>query len=92
MIPQLFLDLTRASPLLKLLSWEEAPPYAKTIIHRPSTSKKAPAFQGDSSNVDVALTCFAIVHTQARRSTFKYLLCLRNLVAGTGFEPVTFRL
>ena len=47
---------------------------------------------GDSSNVDLALTRFARGHTQVKRSGFKYLFCLGYLVAGTGFEPVTFRL
>ena len=49
-------------------------------------------FKRDSSNVDLALTRFAIAYTQAKRSTFKPLILLGNLVAGTGFEPVTFRL
>jgi hypothetical protein len=54
--------------------------------------KNPPGFHGDSSNVDVALTRFAITHTQAKRSTFNSLVLLNILVAGTGFEPVTFRL
>jgi hypothetical protein len=38
------------------------------------------------------LTRFAMVHTQAKHSTFKPLICLIFLVAGVGFESTTFRL
>ncbi len=50
------------------------------------------AFQGDSSNVEVALMCFAQTKTRLFRSDSKSLLYNGILVAGTGFEPVTFRL
>ena len=49
-------------------------------------------FTRDSSNVDMALT----QHAQAKPRLFKsgsiYLISLLDFVAGTGFEPVTFRL
>ena len=57
------------------------------------TGVMMPAFQGgDSSNVEVALMCFAQVETRLFRSSSMYLICNKILVAGTGFEPVTFRL
>ena len=55
-------------------------------------SKKVPWEQGDSSNVDSALTRFCAGHTQVFLSDSNHLLWLAFLVAGTGFEPVTFRL
>ena len=48
--------------------------------------------QHDSSNVDVALMCFGQAKTRLFRSGSIYLISLYFLVAGTGFEPVTFRL
>ena len=56
------------------------------------TSVMMPAIQGDSSNVDVALRCFGQAKTRLFRSGSIYLILLLDLVAGTGFEPVTFRL
>ena len=56
------------------------------------TGVMMPAFEGDSSNVDVALMCFAQAETRLFRSGSIYLISLVILVAGTGFEPVTFRL
>ena len=52
----------------------------------------ADIFRGDSSNVDMALTQNAQAKTRLFRSGSIYLICLLDLVAGTGFEPVTFRL
>ena len=52
----------------------------------------AEAKGGDYGNVDQVLTRIGTGYTQAKRSEFKPLICLINLVAGTGFEPVTFRL
>ena len=49
-------------------------------------------FQGDSSNVDKALTRIAQAETRLFKSGSIYLISLVILVAGTGFEPVTFRL
>ena len=49
-------------------------------------------FQRDSSNVDMALTQNAQAKIRLFRSGSIYLILLLNLVAGTGFEPVTFRL
>ena len=55
-------------------------------------TQKGPAFHRDSSNVDVALMCFGQAKTRLFRSGSKYLISCNILVAGTGFEPVTFRL
>jgi hypothetical protein len=49
-------------------------------------------FTHDSSNVDMALTQNAQAKTRLFRSGSIYLISCNNLVAGTGFEPVTFRL
>ncbi len=46
----------------------------------------------DSQNVDMALTWNATHKTRLFRSGSKYLMYCNFLVAGTGFEPVTFRL
>ena len=46
----------------------------------------------DSQNVDMALTWNATHKTRLFRSGSKYLISCNFLVAGTGFEPVTFRL
>ena len=58
----------------------------------PQETDFAVFLQRHSSNVDVALMCFAQAKTRLFKSGSKYLICLYNLVAGTGFEPVTFRL
>ena len=55
-------------------------------------SKRRGFFTHDSSNVDMALTQNAEAKTRLFRSGSIYLICLVILVAGTGFEPVTFRL
>ena len=49
-------------------------------------------FTRDSSNVDMALTQNAQAKTRLFRSGSMSLLLREDLVAGTGFEPVTFRL
>ena len=49
-------------------------------------------FTRDSSNVDMALTQNAQAKTRLFKSGYIYLISLIILVAGTGFEPVTFRL
>ena len=49
-------------------------------------------FKRDSSNVDMALTQNAQAKTRLFKSGSIYLILLDFLVAGTGFEPVTFRL
>ena len=49
-------------------------------------------FKRDSSNVDMALTQNAQAKTRLFKSGSIYLISLLDLVAGTGFEPVTFRL
>jgi hypothetical protein len=46
----------------------------------------------DSQNVDMALTWNATHKTRLLKSGSIYLISFMNLVAGTGFEPVTFRL
>ena len=48
-------------------------------------TQKAPVFQGDSQNVDQVLT--RISHSKPRlfKSDSKYVICLLNLVSGTGF-------
>jgi hypothetical protein len=48
--------------------------------------------QGALQNVDLALTRFCAGHTQVFLSDSNHLERLDILVAGTGFEPVTFRL
>ena len=58
----------------------------------PPNRKKPSEFQGDSSNVDLALTRFCTSYTQVFLSDSNHLKRLDILVAGTGFEPVTFRL
>ena len=57
-------------------------------------SQKQIAFDSleDSSNVDVALMCFANAKARLIRSGFKRLILCIILVAGVGFEPTTFRL
>ena len=62
------------------------------IHNRVLCQKVPPLFRVDSSNVDVALMCFGQAETRLIRSSFNYLISFSNLVAGTGFEPVTFRL
>ena len=52
----------------------------------------ADIFRGDSSNVDMALTQNAQAKTRLFESGSMSLICNVVLVAGTGFEPVTFRL
>ena len=54
--------------------------------------EKVPAFQGDSSNVEVALRYFAQAKTRPFKSGSKYSISLLDLVAGAGFEPAAFRL
>ena len=54
--------------------------------------QKTTAFQRDTSNVDMALTQNAQAKTRLFKSGSIYLISLLDLVAGTGFEPVTFRL
>ena len=49
------------------------------------TGVMIPAFQGDSSNVDVALMCFGQAKTRLFRSGSIYLICLLDLVAGAGY-------
>ena len=49
-------------------------------------------FQRDSSNVEVALRYFGQTKTRLFKSDYNCLIYLYILVAGTGFEPVTFRL
>jgi hypothetical protein len=49
-------------------------------------------FTRDYSNVDMALTQNAQAKTRLFRSGSIYLISFNILVAGTGFEPVTFRL
>jgi hypothetical protein len=46
----------------------------------------------DSANVDMALTWNATQETRRFASGSRYLIYFMDLVAGTGFEPVTFRL
>ena len=58
----------------------------------PPDYKKTALFAGRSSNVDMALTQNAQAKTRLFKSGSKYLITLLFLVAGTGFEPVTFRL
>jgi hypothetical protein len=58
----------------------------------PQNAKSTHIFRLDSVNVDVALMCFAEAKTRLFRSGFIYLISNDFLVAGTGFEPVTFRL
>ena len=53
---------------------------------------KCALFRGDSSNVEVAFRCFGQAKTRLFLLGSKVLITLYNLVAGTGFEPVTFRL
>ena len=54
---------------------------------------KRPLFSGGGSpNVQVAMRCFAHCYTQVFLSDYNHLERLDFLVAGTGFEPVTFRL
>jgi len=48
--------------------------------------------EGGSSNVDQVLTRTANDESRALCSDFKCLISCVILVAGTGFEPVTFRL
>ena len=48
-------------------------------------------FARDSSNVEVALRCFAQAKARLFKSGYKYMISLLYLVLGTGFEPVTFR-
>ena len=65
------------------------------VVARTSMSiwtMKLALLRGDSSNVDVALMCFAQAETRLFKSGSKYLICLLVLVAGVGFEPTTFRL
>jgi hypothetical protein len=50
------------------------------------------AFQGDWSNVDQVLTRIPKAKTRRFASGSNMLISLWILVAGTGFEPVTFRL
>ena len=58
-----------------------------------ASKRKRPSLcRGDSSNVEVALRCFAQAKTRLFRSGSMSLIYLLFLVAGTGFEPVTFRL
>ncbi len=49
-------------------------------------------FHRVSLYVDVALMCFGQAKTRLFKSGSIYLISLLFLVAGTGFEPVTFRL
>ena len=56
------------------------------------TGVMMPAFEGDSSNVEVALMCFAQTETRLFRSCSIYLITRNISVAGTGFEPAAFRL
>jgi hypothetical protein len=48
--------------------------------------------EGDSKNVDQALTRIETQETRRFTSGSNLLIYLEDLVAGTGFEPVTFRL
>ena len=50
------------------------------------------AFQGGSSNVDQVLTRIPKTETRRFASDSNVLIYVSILVAGTGFEPVTFRL
>ncbi len=47
---------------------------------------------GGSSNVDQVLTRIRNAKSRRNPSGFKHLILFMILVAGTGFEPVTFRL
>ena len=49
-------------------------------------------FGGDSQNVDQVLTRISNDKTRLFRSDSNHLISLVFLVAGAGFEPVTFRL
>ena len=65
------------------------------VVARTSMSiwtMKLALLRGDSSNVDLALTRFCTSYTQVFLSDSNHLKRLVYLVAGTGFEPVTFRL
>ena len=65
------------------------------VVARTSMSiwtMKLALLRGDSQNVDTALTRNGQAKTRLFMSCSIYLICLVFLVAGTGFEPVTFRL
>jgi hypothetical protein len=56
------------------------------------TASLAGCLQMDCVNVDQALTRIGTRKTRRFASGSKPLIYLEDLVAGTGFEPVTFRL
>ena len=71
----------------------------KLLLTRPSICPQLPATTGlcvllwfFCCGVDVALMLGARMQKAPRRALRKVLISLRDLVAGTGFEPVTFRL
>ena len=74
------------------------PPFEPRLSAKSTTSYHSikPAvflgLKGDSSNVDQALTRTGAAYTQVKCSGFKPLIYLEDLVAGTRFELVTFRL
>jgi hypothetical protein len=55
-------------------------------------NQKGPSFQGDSPNVDQALTRISNSKSRLFRSGSMSLIYCNNLVAGAGFEPAAFRL
>ena len=69
-----------------------APCWRKELVGHAPKCKKPPLFRGDSSNVEVALRCFALCYTQVFLSDSNHLERLDILVAGAGFEPAAFRL
>ena len=65
------------------------------VVARTSMSiwtMKPALLRGDSQNVDTALTQNGQAKTRLFKSGYIYLISLVFLVAGTGFEPVTFKL
>jgi hypothetical protein len=78
---------------MQVNGWGERDNYwPPRLVRSVIRTQTAPLFRGDSSNVDKALTRIAQAKTRLFKSGSMHLISFKILVAGTGFEPVTFRL
>ena len=67
-------------------------PASRSTAYFTTPESKSPRCPEASFNVDVALSCFASMRKPRGEAGRKLRISFTILVAGTGFEPVTFRL